>query len=141
MINSRNLTQITGRLTADPNYNETVGVVNFSVAQDNAGRENGETVSGFFDVTVWVNPSDYTPVALGNYVKNAIADKTLAKGSVVEITGRLSQERWERDGKKNSKIVIIAENVMVTWSHAGAEKREAAKAESGPVSNSAADSF
>src|SRR5688572_27221669 len=108
MINLRNFATLQGRLTADPNYNEQVGVVNFSLAQDNAGREGGETVSGFFDVAVWVKPSDYTPVALGNYIKSAIGDNTLAKGSVVEISGRLMQERWEKDGKKNSKIVIVA---------------------------------
>jgi single-stranded DNA-binding protein len=89
---------------------------------------------------VWVKPSDYTPVALGNYVKAAIADKTLAKGSVVEISGRLLQERRTKDDKKNSKIVVVAENVLVTWSYAGQEKREKAK-EAEVFSSGGADSF
>ena len=37
--------------------------------------------------------------------------KYLSKGKPVIIEGRLKQETWERDGKVNSKHIIIAESV------------------------------
>ncbi len=40
----------------------------------------------------------------------------MTKGSVVVVKGSLSQETWEKDGKKNSKIVVIADEIYPTFS-------------------------
>lgn len=44
----------------------------------------------------------------------------MTKGSVVVVKGSLSQEHWEsKDGKKNSKIVVIADEIYPTFSQSG----------------------
>ena len=37
----------------------------------------------------------------------------LVKGIPLTIGGRLEQQRWEKDGNKRSKIVVIANHVMI----------------------------
>ncbi|MGA0119946.1 MAG: single-stranded DNA-binding protein [Methylophilaceae bacterium] len=41
-----------------------------------------------------------------------ICQKYLTKGRQVLANGRLVQDTWEKDGKKNSKLYIKAENVQ-----------------------------
>jgi len=53
----------------------------------------------FFDVDMW-NPQE------GSMVFD------VKKGDRVVLDGKLVQERWERDGKKNSKIKIIAKEMF-----------------------------
>lgn len=36
----------------------------------------------------------------------------MKKGSKVAISGKLRQERWEKDGKKNSKVYILVEDIQ-----------------------------
>lgn len=38
--------------------------------------------------------------------------KYLRKGSPVHIEGRLRMDEWEKDGKKNSRLTIVAEGVQ-----------------------------
>jgi single-strand DNA-binding protein len=42
-----------------------------------------------------------------------IAGEFLDKGSQVLINGRLKQERWERDGQKNSKVKVIVDKLVL----------------------------
>ena len=49
--------------------------------------------------------------------------KYLAKGRQVLVEGRLFQDIWEKDGKKNSKLYLKADNVQFLGS-----KKEAATA-------------
>lgn len=88
---------ISGRMTKDPD-SKNVGehtVVSFGIAVDGYGK-NPQT--SFFDVECW----DKTAEFVGEY---------LTKGSPVFITGRLQQDRWEKDGKKYSKDKIVASQV------------------------------
>lgn len=74
--------------------------LNFSVAV-NESRKNGdqwEDYPNFIDITVWG--------------KQAESCKTnFAKGKQVVITGRIHQDRWEKDGQKNARVLIIADVV------------------------------
>ena len=45
----------------------------------------------------------------------------LVKGKKVSVTGELRQERWEKDGRTQSKIVVLAGNIQLLG---GAEKRQ-----------------
>ena len=38
--------------------------------------------------------------------------KYLHKGSPVHVEGRLKMDEWEKDGKKNSRLTVVAENVQ-----------------------------
>ena len=37
----------------------------------------------------------------------------LTKGTKVAVSGKLRQERWEKDGKKNSKVYILVEDIQL----------------------------
>lgn len=58
------------------------------------------TRSNFFDI-----------VTFGKYSQTCLP--ALTKGREVAIRGRLKQERWEKDGKHYSRIVIYAEDFQV----------------------------
>jgi single-strand DNA-binding protein len=55
--------------------------------------------TSFVDLTIW-----------GKNAENAC--EYLEKGSSVLIEGRLKQERWEKDGQKNSRIKIVVDRVQ-----------------------------
>jgi len=96
---------IQGRLTADPELKQVgdKNVCEFAIANNQViGKaSNGEKreIVGFFDIRVWGAQAD----ACGQY---------LNKGRMVNITGELSQQRWEKEGKNHSRVVIIARNVI-----------------------------
>lgn len=109
-MDSRNFACLTGRLTADPEVVETAKgtkIYKFRLAVDFAGNEKGsDTNSGFFDVTHFGNDSQ--PSA---FIAGQVSSGNLKKGSAVSALGRLSQDRWETDGKKNSRVVLVAESI------------------------------
>lgn len=95
---------IIGNLTAKPekkNIKSGSSLLNFSVAVNRRWRDkqdNWEEQTSFFDVTAW-----------GELADNIEA--SLDKGTRVIITGRLEQQTWEKDGKNQSKVVLVAEDI------------------------------
>ncbi|NBV47093.1 MAG: single-stranded DNA-binding protein [Planctomycetia bacterium] len=57
----------------------------------------------FVDVTLW----DRNAEVAGEYV---------TKGSPLLIEGRLKLETWEKDGKKNSKLKVIGDRIVLLGS-------------------------
>ena len=97
-----------GRLTRDiseRDFTYTTGGtarLNLSIAVNRSVKKNGawtDSVS-YFDVTVW-----------GKTAENI--RPYLHKGKQIAIDGYLDQQRWEKDGVKYSKVVIIADNVQL----------------------------
>ena len=96
-----------GRLTRDiseRDFGYTTGGtarLNLSIAVNRSVKKNGawtDSVS-YFDVTVW-----------GKTAENIKA--YLHKGKQIAVDGYLDQQRWEKDGIKYSKVVIIADSVQ-----------------------------
>ncbi len=71
------------------------------------------------DKTSW-----WTCKFLGNKAGETVA-KHVKKGSSVMVTGLADEETWEKDGKKNSKIVVLASS----FSFIGGTKSDGAKSE------------
>lgn len=97
-------TFIMGNLTGNPDFKTTQsgnGICNISVACSRKFTSNGqqqEEVS-FIDVVVY-----------GRQAENC--RQYLEKGSKVLVEGHLKQERFEdREGKKRSKLFVVAETV------------------------------
>ena len=97
-----------GRLTRDiseRDFSYTTGGtarLNLGIAVNRSVKKNGawtDSVS-FFDVTVW-----------GKTAENIKA--YLHKGKQIAVDGYLDQQRWEKDGIKYSKVVIIADSVQL----------------------------
>jgi len=93
-----------GNLTRDPETkytNNGASVTNFDIAVNRSYTKDGEKMkeTEFFSITAWTK--------LGE-----ICEKYLSKGRPVFIEGRLQTQRWEKDGQKHTKTVVIADNVQ-----------------------------
>ena len=109
---SLNSVNIMGNLTKDPEMRYTPSgksVCSLSLANNRVYTKNGEKVTevSYFDVEAW-------GVAAEN------CSKYLTKGSGIIVEGRLRQDRWEKDGKMQSRVRIIANNIHFMPKKAGA---------------------
>ena len=48
----------------------------------------------------------------GYFEVKCFGDPKVPEGEFVNVEGRIQQETWEKDGKKNYKVVIISTSVM-----------------------------
>ena len=100
---SLNSVNIMGNLTRDPELKYTPSgksVCSLSIANNRVYTSKGEKVTevSYFDVEVW-----------GPAGENCA--KYLHKGSGVIVEGRLKQDRWEKDGKTQSRVRISANSI------------------------------
>ena len=98
-----NSVNIMGNLTRDPEIKSTPSgksVCSLSIANNRIYSKNNEKVTevSYFDVEVW-----------GVVAENCA--KYLKKGSGIIVEGRLKQDRWEKDGKTQSRVRISANSV------------------------------
>jgi single-strand DNA-binding protein len=110
MINS---VVLAGNVCADPESRSTnsgKAVATFRLAVNNPINDK-EVV--YIDVDTWEKQAEF----VGNYVK---------KGSSVSVVGRLKQDSWEKDGKKMTKTLVVAERINFLG---GKKKGEDAEAE------------
>ena len=95
---------VIGRMTRDLNersfaYTENGKArLNISIAVNDGYGDNQYT--SYFDVVVWGKTAENIKPYLG-------------KGKQLCINGRLRQDRWESNGQKNSRVVIVAETVQL----------------------------
>lgn len=97
-----------GRLTRDiseRDFGYTTGGtarLNLSIAVNRSEKRNGawQDKVSYFDVTVW-----------GKTAENI--KPYMHKGKQIAVDGYLDQQRWEKDGVKYSKVIIIADNVQL----------------------------
>lgn len=93
-----------GNCVREPNVSITAkgtAICNFSIASHRTYKigETFEQEVSFFDIEAW-----------GKLAERV--SQQCKKGRGVRVVGRLKQNRWEdTDGKKNSKIRIVAEHV------------------------------
>lgn len=93
-----NTVALIGRLGGDPQLRYTpngTAVANASLA---VPRRGNREETDWFDLTFWGKTAE-------------LAANNLAKGRQVGITGRLQQERWEKDGEKRSKVVVVVDSL------------------------------
>jgi single-strand DNA-binding protein len=98
-----NSINIMGNLTRDPELKYTPSgkaVCSLSIANNRIYVKNNERVTevSYFDVEVW-----------GVIAENCV--KYLKKGNGIIVEGRLRQDRWEKDGKTQSRVRIAANNI------------------------------
>lgn len=101
---SINYVSITGNLTREPELRNTAGgtaVLSFGIAV-NDRRKNA---SGQYEDV----PNFFECVTFGNRA-TALSD-ILTKGMKVAVAGKLHYSSWEKDGKKHSKVDIIAQDI------------------------------
>lgn len=99
-----------GRLTQDLGSDErSFGYVgngqaraNVSIAVNRSKKEGDQWVEevNYFFVTIW-----------GKTAENL--KPYLTKGKQICVEGHLKQDRWEKDGQKQSRVSIVADNVQL----------------------------
>ena len=72
--------------------------LNISIAVNDGYGDNQYT--SYFDVVVWGKTAENIKPYLG-------------RGKQICINGRLRQDRWESNGQKNSRVVIVAETAQL----------------------------
>lgn len=102
-MNDLNSVLLEGNLTRDPEMKYTQSgsaICTFSIAVNRSYKKGDEWEKevSFIDVTVWGKPAEN-------------CSQYLKKGRGVRVVGRLKQDRWEKDGKTNSKLGVIADHV------------------------------
>lgn len=110
---------ITGRLTRDAEVrtlNDNRQVVNFSVAvNDRYQNKQGERIeqTAFFDCSYWLTPN---------------VARLLTKGSLVELTGKVSVRAWtDMDGKARAGLNFHTSQIKLHSSSKKAETTQATK--------------
>ena len=108
---SFNRVVLVGNLTRDVELRYTpqgTAVTDVGLAVNERVKRNDQWVdeANFFDVTLWGRLAE-------------IAGEYLSKGSSVLIEGRLKQETWEQEGKKRSKVKVVAEKLQMLGSRSG----------------------
>src|SRR3990167_4056776 len=114
---SLNSVNIMGNLTRDPELKYTPSgktVCSLPLANNRGYTKNGEKTAevSYFDVEGW-----------GAAAENC--NKYLTKGSGIIVEGRLRQDRWEKDGKTQSRVRIIANNIHFMPKKTGASPSSA----------------
>lgn len=95
-----------GRLVRDPDgvayTSGGTARLSVSIAVNRSEKRGGEWAdkASFFDITIW-----------GKTAENVAP--YLRKGKQVAVDGYLDQQRWEKDGQKFSRVVIVANSVQL----------------------------
>lgn len=84
---------IGGNLTRDPEEHGNMVILRLALN----GYKEDETT--FVDVKCFKGQADF-------------AKEYLKKGSLVAVVGRLQQDNWEKDGKRNSVLRVICEKLQ-----------------------------
>lgn len=108
MHKDMNHVSLVGRLTRDIEMRYTpnglaVGRLALAVNRKVKKGDSWEAEASFFDVTIFGKMAE----ALQRY---------LTKGTQTAVSGELKQERWDQDGQKRSKVVIIAQDLQLLGS-------------------------
>ena len=112
-----NIVKIKGNLTKDPEFKHTTSgkaVCGISIASNRVYSKNGKktTEVSYFDVETW-----------GAIAENCV--KYLKKGNGVIVEGRLKPDRWEKDGKSQSRVKITANNVQFLFNKSEEKSEQA----------------
>ena len=104
-MNDMNIVAINGRITKDAELKYTSGgmaIATLSLASNRSVKKGDkwEDEANFFDCTMFGKSAE----AVKQY---------LTKGQQVSISGELRQERWEKDGQKNSRVTIIVNHLQL----------------------------
>lgn len=106
-MNNINSVNISGNVTRDPELRQTAGgmcVLAFGIAS-NSSRKNQQTGE-------WEDYPNFVDCTVFGKRAEGLA-KFLAKGMKVALSGSLRYSSWEKDGRKRSRLEVVADEVEV----------------------------
>lgn len=117
MSSDVNCCVLVGRLTRDAELKYTTGgmaFANISIASNRSRKgADGQWADevSFFDLTLWGKQAE----SLKQF---------LVKGKQIAAVGHLKQDRWEKDGQKQSRVSIVAESVELLGGNGGGQSHQ-----------------
>ena len=103
----KDINQVTlvGRLTRDPELKYATSgtaILGFDIAVNRSVKkgDNWTDEASFFNCTLFGKQAE----AVSKYME---------KGKQVAVAGELTQDRWERDGQKHSRVKIICNSLQL----------------------------
>ena len=103
---------IHGRLTADPELNQTqsgVSVCNFTVAVDRSYKNGEEKQTDFINIVAWRQSAEFVA-------------KHFRKGNMIGIEGSIQTRKYQdKDGNNRTAFEIVANNVHFVESKRSAD--------------------
>lgn len=109
-----NMVALVGRIVRDVETPQGSGPARFAIAVS-CPRKQGETFvdePSFIDCEYW----------------HRSVLPFLTKGKQVSIAGTLKQDRWEKDGQKHSRLIVVAQDLQLLGSKEGAQEGKPAAA-------------
>lgn len=105
-----------GRLTRDPEirYSGELAITKYSLAVGRSFKREGEPDADFLNITAFGKAGEF-------------ADKYFKKGQLVCVVGRIQTSTYEKDGVKQYRTDIIAEEQHFAESKASFESHSAAR--------------
>jgi single-strand DNA-binding protein len=119
-----NTVLLTGNLTEDPELRVTGGgtsICELRIASNSSFKKDDkwESKAHFFQINVWAAQGENCA-------------KYLKKGSKIGVNGRLEYQQWEnKEGKTNSRVIIVANQVEFLANYKTTEEVEAGKKDEG----------
>ena len=116
-MSSFNRVVLMGHLTRDPELRFTAGkkaVCDVGIAVNDRYKKGDEWVEtvDYFELTFWGRNAE-------------VVNEYLAKGSPLLVEGKLKQETWEKDGKRQSKVKVNVDQLkMLGGSRSSSEQAE-----------------
>ena len=103
----RDLNQVilVGRLTRDPELKYTTSgtaILGFDIAVNRSVKKGDK----------WTDEASFFNCTLFGKQAEAVS-KYMEKGKQVAISGELTQDRWEKDGQKHSRVKIICNSLQL----------------------------
>ncbi len=98
-----NTVTVAGYLGNDPKtvvLESKLVITKFSIAVNEVRGKGADRK----ELTHWIDCTAFGILA-------STIDKFLTKGSKVTVAGKLNQQKWESEGKKMSRLVVIVENI------------------------------
>ena len=108
--NNMNTLNVIGRMVKDIEKS-VVGEKKTHLAKFSLAVQDGKEVVYFLDCEAWGEHADF-------------ASKYLSKGMRLGVTGKLTQQRWVKDGKNYSKYVVVVQEFTFCESAGKKEKLE-----------------
>ena len=108
MATDINRVTLVGRLTRDAEVKSTQGgmqITKFALAVNRRRKQGDE----------WIDEAHFFDCVIFGRMGEAIS-RYLTKGKQIAVDGALTQDRWEQDGVKRSRVQIVADNVQLLGS-------------------------
>ena len=102
-----NIVALVGRVTRDAELKNTYGgtsVCKFvlAVKRNKKNGDRWEEETSFIDVQAW------------GKLAESVAGK-LTQGKQVIVEGSLRQEKWESNGEKKQRVIVVADNIQLPF--------------------------